>query len=99
MEQWDDESAAEREAVPLWLVEFSRLWAAQSATQYKQEFAEWRRLARAANVPPFIVVLRLFRDTYGVTPATTREAFKAATARQMQANGGQMFLQAKPPQS
>lgn len=95
MDKWDDESAAERERVPYWMIEFSQLWAAQSATQYPQEFAEWRRLARAANVPPFVIVLRLFRDTYEVTPSTDREKFRAATEKQMRENGGKMFLQDK----
>ena len=92
MDTWDTETTAERERVPVWLVEFSQIWAAQSATQYQQEYKEVRNLARVANVPPFVIMVRMFRDTYQITHETTKEQFRQAADKQMAADGGQMFL-------
>jgi hypothetical protein len=92
MENWGNESTAEREQVPDWLVDFCQIWAADSSARYPQEFAEWQRLAQAANVPPFVTVLRMFRDTYGITPTTTVEEFKEKERKQTEADGGKMFL-------
>jgi len=95
MQNWDEMSISEREQVPYWLVEFSQLWAADSAARYPQEFANWRALAEKDGVPPFVVVLRIFRDTYGVSPTTTKEAFKEQTRKQAESHGGEMYLQYK----
>lgn len=66
MDTWDTETTAEQERVPEWLVDISQLWTTQSATnpRYREEYQHIRRLARAAGVPPFIMILRMFRDTY-----------------------------------
>jgi hypothetical protein len=92
MDIWDDETTAERERVPEWLVEVAQLWTAQSATQYREEYQQVRRLARASHVPPFVIILRMFRDTYQVTKATTKEQFKRTLDKQIAADGGQMFI-------
>ncbi len=94
MDRWDTETTAEREHVPEWLVELSQLWTTQSATnnRYREEYQQIRRLARAANVPPFVIILRMFRDTYQVTETTTREQFQKRMDKQIEADGGQMFM-------
>jgi hypothetical protein len=60
-----------------------------------QEFANWRTLAQKDEVPPFVIVLRMFRDTYGVSPTTTKEAFKEQTRKQTESHGGKMYLHYK----
>jgi hypothetical protein len=102
METWDIETTAERENVPEWLVEIAQLWTSQSATdpKYREEYQQTRRLARASHVPPFVVILRMFRDTYHVTSETTRAQFQRTMDEQIKADGGQMFmtLAAIPPE-
>jgi hypothetical protein len=94
VDKWDTETTAEREHVPIWLVEFTQLWTTQSATnnRYQEEYQQVRRLARSANVPPFVIMLRMFRDTYQITETSTREQFKQAMDKQVAADGGQMYL-------
>lgn len=94
MDTWDTETAAEREHVPQWLVEVAQLWTSQSATtpRYHDEYQQIRRLARASHIPPFVVILRMFRDTYQVTPETTRQQFQASMDKQIAADGGEMFM-------
>ena len=97
MDIWDIETTAEREHVPGWLVEVAQLWTAESSAKYPEEYQEIRTLARAANVPPFVVVTRLFRDTYQITPQTTREGFHQAVEKQTGAHEGRMFLKRANP--
>ena len=70
MDRWDTETTIERERVPEWLIEITQLWTSHSSTnpRYQEEYRQTRQLARAANVPPFVIILRMFRDTYQVTP-------------------------------
>ena len=94
MDLWDTETTTEREHVPEWLVEWAQLWTSQSATnpKYREEYQQTRRLARASNVPPFVIILRMFRDTYQITPKTTREQFLKLMDKQIEADGGKMFM-------
>ncbi len=94
MDTWDTETTMERERVPEWLVDVAQLWTSQSATnpRYRDEYQQVRRLARAGGVPPFIIILRMFRDTYQVTPETTREQFQKRMDKQIEADGGEMFM-------
>jgi hypothetical protein len=93
VEKWDIETTAEREHTPIWLVEIAQLWTAQSTKSYQKEYQEIRRLARASNVPPFVIILRMFRDTYHVTETTTQDQFVEAMNQQMDTDGGQMFME------
>ncbi|GLV61132.1 hypothetical protein KDH_79490 [Dictyobacter sp. S3.2.2.5] len=96
MDTWNTETTMEKERVPAWLVMFAQLWTSQSATTpyYREEYQQIKRLVRAATVPPFIIVLRLFRDTYQVQPQTTWEQFYTRMDAQINnlAGDGQMLL-------
>ena len=94
MDTWNTETTAEKERIPEWLVEIAELWTAQSATSslYQEEYQQIRRLARAANIPPFVLIVRMFRDTYRVTAMTTKEQFQRCVDEQIAADGGQMFM-------
>ncbi|GLV55986.1 hypothetical protein KDH_28300 [Dictyobacter sp. S3.2.2.5] len=94
MDTWNTETTMQHERVPAWLVEFAQLWTSQSATNphYREEYQQIKRLASAANVPPFLITLRLFRDTYQVQPTTTWDQFHARIDTQIAASGDQLQL-------
>ena len=94
METWDTYTTVQREHVPEWLVDIAQLWTSQSATtsQYQEEYKQIRRLAKAAQVPPFVIIVRMFRDTYQVSDTTTQEQFQKRMDDQLKADGGQLFM-------
>ncbi len=94
MDPWDEISVAELEQVPAWMVPFAHLWTDELASGSAREYTRWRKRAQQTHTPLFVLVLRNLRDTYGITPTTTPEAFQ--TARKYHADEAARLLPDHP---